>query len=65
MRPLSPYLGKTTFFVSNQANFEAVSADKIAALEEEYKVIDDANKLTAAELRTCNAGGYACNCAIN
>ncbi|KAF9462400.1 TBPIP-domain-containing protein [Collybia nuda] len=47
--------GKTTFFVSNQANIEAVPVEKFAALEEEYKAIDEANKLTAAELRASNA----------
>jgi 26S proteasome regulatory subunit (ATPase 3-interacting protein) len=48
--------GKTTFFVANQANIESMPPDKVAALEAEYKSIDDENKVAMAELRTLNAG---------
>ncbi|KIM73732.1 hypothetical protein PILCRDRAFT_15021 [Piloderma croceum F 1598] len=43
--------GKTTFFVANQAKLEAVSPEKLASLEAEYKTIDDANKLRVNEIR--------------
>jgi hypothetical protein len=49
-------LGKTTFFVANQANIESMPPEKVAELEAEYKSIDDENKLLAAELRTHTAG---------
>jgi 26S proteasome regulatory subunit, ATPase 3, interacting protein len=48
--------GKTTFFVANQANMEAVSSDKLAALEAEYKTIDDENKLRVNDIRTASNG---------
>jgi hypothetical protein len=49
-------LGKTTFFVANQANMETVSPEKLASLEAEYKTIDEANKLRANEIRVASAG---------
>jgi hypothetical protein len=54
---LSISLGKPTFFVANQAKMEAVSPEKLADLEAEYKAIDDANKLRANEIRTTSNGG--------
>jgi hypothetical protein len=36
---------------------EAVSPEKLADLEAEYKAIDDANKLRANEIRTTSNGG--------
>ncbi|KII83974.1 hypothetical protein PLICRDRAFT_433744 [Plicaturopsis crispa FD-325 SS-3] len=44
--------GKTTFFVANQAKIASVPAEQLTALETELKVIEDANKLAAAGLRT-------------
>jgi 26S proteasome regulatory subunit, ATPase 3, interacting protein len=48
--------GKTTFFVANQANMEAVSSDKLAALEAEHKTIDGDNKLRVNDIRTASNG---------
>jgi 26S proteasome regulatory subunit (ATPase 3-interacting protein) len=48
--------GKTSFFVANQANIESISAEQLAALEAEHKVIDEENKFLAAEFKTLNAG---------
>ncbi|KAJ7039187.1 TBPIP-domain-containing protein [Mycena alexandri] len=44
--------GKTSFFVANQANIEAISAERFAALEEECKTIEDENKLIGVEVKT-------------
>lgn len=49
-------LGKTTFFVANQANLEDMPAEKLKALEEEYKTIDDSNKALVASLKSANTG---------
>ncbi|KAJ7714342.1 TBPIP-domain-containing protein [Mycena maculata] len=47
--------GKTSFFVANQANIEAIPAEHIAVLEEEHKAIDEENKLLGAEVKTLNS----------
>ncbi|KAJ6495657.1 TBPIP-domain-containing protein [Mycena vitilis] len=47
--------GKTSFFVANQANIEAIPAERFAALEEEYKTTDEENKLLGAEFKTLNS----------
>ncbi|KAI0706960.1 TBPIP-domain-containing protein [Earliella scabrosa] len=47
--------GKTTFFVANQANLEDMPAEKLGALEAEYKETDEANKLLAAEVKSLGA----------
>ena len=49
-------LGKTTFFVANQANLDAMPAEKLKALEEEHKAIEEANKALVAEVKAANAG---------
>lgn len=49
-------LGKTTFFVANQANLDAMPAEKLKALEDEHKAIEEANKALAAEVKAANAG---------
>ncbi|KAJ7125003.1 TBPIP-domain-containing protein [Mycena epipterygia] len=43
--------GKTSFFVANQANIEALPAERFAALEEECKAVDEENKLIGAEVK--------------
>ena len=52
----SLFTGKTTFFVANQATLEDVPAEKLKQLEEEYKNIEDANKLLAADIRAASTG---------
>jgi len=37
---------------------EAVSPEKLASLEAEYKAIDDANKLRANEIRISSNGNW-------
>ena len=49
-------LGKTTFFVANQANLDAMPAEKLKALEDEHKAIEEANKALVAEVKGANAG---------
>jgi 26S proteasome regulatory subunit (ATPase 3-interacting protein) len=49
-------IGKTSFFVANQANIEAIPAERFAALEEEYKAIEEENKLLGAEVKTLSSG---------
>ncbi|KAI0755952.1 TBPIP-domain-containing protein [Irpex lacteus] len=46
--------GKTTFFVANQANLEDMPVEKLKALEDEYKVIEESNKLLVAEVKAAN-----------
>ncbi|KDQ58518.1 hypothetical protein JAAARDRAFT_155030 [Jaapia argillacea MUCL 33604] len=46
--------GKTAFFVVNQANLEDMPPEKLAALESEYKDIDEANKLLVAEVKAAS-----------
>ena len=48
--------GKTTFFVANQANLEDMPAEKLAALESEYKKLDEENKQLVAETKMLSAG---------
>lgn len=50
------YAGKVTFFVANQANLEDMPAEKLKALEDEHKRIEEANKILGAELKTASAG---------
>ena len=55
--------GKTTFFVANQAHLEDMPAEKLAALESEYKQIDGNNKQLIAETKILSSGaslGMAC-----
>jgi 26S proteasome regulatory subunit, ATPase 3, interacting protein len=49
-------VGKTTFFVANQANLEDMPVDKLKQLEAEHKAIEDTNKSLLADLKTANAG---------
>jgi hypothetical protein len=49
-------VGKTTFFVANQANIDVMPAEELVALEAEYKVIDEDNKARAAELKMLSTG---------
>ncbi|KAI0693414.1 TBPIP-domain-containing protein [Cytidiella melzeri] len=46
--------GKTTFFVANQANLEDMPAEKLKALEDEYKAIEETNKSLAIEVKNAN-----------
>lgn len=48
--------GKTSFFVANQANIEALPAERFAALEEECKAVDEENKLIGAEVKILSSG---------
>jgi 26S proteasome regulatory subunit, ATPase 3, interacting protein len=48
--------GKTTFFIPNQVNMEAVLFDKLAALKAEYKMIDDENNLRVNDIRSASNG---------
>jgi len=48
-------LGKTTFFVINQSNIESVPTEGLAALEAEWRTIEEQNKILAADLRDLNA----------
>ncbi|TBU38109.1 TBPIP-domain-containing protein [Dichomitus squalens] len=43
--------GKTTFFVANQANLEDMPTEKLAALESEYKKMDENNKQLVVETK--------------
>ena len=52
------HIGKTTFFVANQANLEDMPADKLAGLEAEYKKTDEKIKALTAEARTLGAGEF-------
>lgn len=45
-------IGKTTFFVVNQANLEDMPSEKLAALEAEVKRIDEENKSLGAEVKS-------------
>ncbi|KAL6301153.1 TBPIP-domain-containing protein [Sparassis latifolia] len=47
--------GKTTFFVANQANLEDMPVEKLAALDSEYKSIEEENKTLLVEVRTASA----------
>ncbi|OSX57542.1 hypothetical protein POSPLADRAFT_1156305 [Postia placenta MAD-698-R-SB12] len=47
--------GKTTFFVANQANLEDMPAEKLAALETEYKTIEEDNKALAGDVRASSS----------
>ncbi|KAF7362133.1 Tbp1-interacting protein tbpip [Mycena venus] len=47
--------GKTSFFVANQANIEAIPAERLAELEEEYKAIDGENKILGAGVKTLSS----------
>lgn len=49
-------LGKTTFFVANQANLETVPPEKLAALEAEYKILEEEKKVRAAEVKVLSGG---------
>ncbi|KAF7375914.1 TBPIP-domain-containing protein [Mycena sanguinolenta] len=48
--------GKTSFFVVNQANIEAIPAERFADLEAEYTAIDDENKILGAEVKVSSSG---------
>ncbi|KAJ3927129.1 MAG: TBPIP-domain-containing protein [Lentinula lateritia] len=43
--------GKTTFFVANQAKIDTLSPEKISALEEECKRLDEENKTIALQIK--------------
>ena len=42
--------------MANQANLEDMPAEKLAALEAEYKKVEEDNKALTAETRTLGAG---------
>lgn len=48
--------GKTTFFVANQANLEDMPAEKLAALEAQYKTMEEENKVLMTEVKAASAG---------
>jgi 26S proteasome regulatory subunit (ATPase 3-interacting protein) len=50
--------GKTTFFVVNQANIEAMPPAQIAILEAELKSTNEEIKALAAEIKAATAGEY-------
>ena len=52
------FIGKTTFFVANQANLEDMPAEKLTSLESEHKVIEETNKALLADVKSVTAGGY-------
>ncbi|KAI0955557.1 hypothetical protein AcV7_006191 [Taiwanofungus camphoratus] len=47
--------GKTTFFVANQANLEDMPAEKLAALEAQYKTMEEENKVLMTEVKAASA----------
>lgn len=49
-------IGKTTFFVANQSNLEDMPAERLKALEDEHKQVEEANKELAAEMKAASAG---------
>lgn len=53
---IASIVGKTTFFVINQATIDSIPAEKLTALEAEQKAIDEENKMLAADLRSFNIG---------
>ena len=52
------YLGKTTFFVANQANLEDMPAEKLASLDCEHKAIEETNKALLADVKSLTVGEY-------
>lgn len=49
-------IGKTTFFVANQASLEDMPSEKLASLEAEVKRIDEENKSLGAEVKSIGVG---------
>jgi 26S proteasome regulatory subunit, ATPase 3, interacting protein len=49
-------LGKSTFFVANQANLECMSDDKFSALEQEHNEVDNKVKIYATEIKSLTTG---------
>lgn len=49
-------LGKTTFFVYNQAKIDCLPQEKITALNTELSQLEDENKELATQVRTLSAG---------
>ncbi|KAI0337259.1 Tat binding protein 1-interacting [Trametopsis cervina] len=47
--------GKTTFFVANQANLEDMPAEKLKALEDEFKTIEQTNQTLSSQIKAINA----------
>ncbi|KAF8170311.1 TBPIP-domain-containing protein [Mycena galopus ATCC 62051] len=47
--------GKTSFFVANQANIEAIPAERFAGLEAEHTAIDEENKILGAEVKALSS----------
>ncbi|KAJ7209649.1 TBPIP-domain-containing protein, partial [Mycena pura] len=47
--------GKTSFFVANQANIQIIPAEDLAALEEEFKLLEEENKSGGAAVKCLNA----------
>jgi hypothetical protein len=50
------HAGKTTFFVANQANLEDMPVEKLKALEDEHKAIEEASKALVIEVKAVNTG---------
>jgi 26S proteasome regulatory subunit, ATPase 3, interacting protein len=53
---LLDHAGKTTFFVANQANLEDMPVEKLRALEDEHKAIEEASKALVIEVKAVNTG---------
>ncbi|KAJ3733806.1 TBPIP-domain-containing protein [Lentinula guzmanii] len=51
----NPLIGKTTFFVANQAKIDTLSPEKISTLEDEYKKSDEENKGLALQIKSATA----------
>jgi 26S proteasome regulatory subunit (ATPase 3-interacting protein) len=49
-------LGKTTFFVYNQAKIDCLPQEKITALNTELAQVEDENKELATQVRTLSTG---------
>ncbi|KAF5388778.1 hypothetical protein D9757_005619 [Collybiopsis confluens] len=47
--------GKTTFFVANQAKIDTLAPAQISVLEEEYKKLDEENKLFSSQIKSAIA----------
>ncbi|KAG6813129.1 hypothetical protein H0H92_013753 [Tricholoma furcatifolium] len=52
-------LGKTTFFVVNQLSIESVPKEVLAVLEAEQKLIDEENKMLAADIKAMQSGIFS------
>lgn len=51
-------IGKTTFFVANQANMEDMPVERLKTLEEEHKKIEEMNKVVQVDIKAVTSGEY-------